>query len=365
MKNPSISMKRGGYYSQHTKGAQHVINRAGVHVLDELLKQVIANKGSPFSIVDYGAADGGTSLQLISNIVSKVRESAKNREILVTYTDLPHNDFSVLFRMLHDDSPQTASYLRDYQNVYVLSAGTSFYRQVVPENSVDIAFSATAMHWLSGIPGTISNHVHAVGAQGEEWRTFRDYALRDWENILLHRSRELKSGGIFVMANFCIDEQGRYLGNTGGANMFDTFYRLWSELVESKVITKEECVATTFPQFYKTIEQFCAPFNDPKSAVSRAGLRLIDAYTGLTECPYRSEFNRVGDAQAFADSYVPTLRSWSETVFRSGLAPIRGNQERSEIVDQFYRNYRTEVLSQPHAHAMDYVHTYMVIRKEF
>ncbi len=356
-------MKRGGYYSQHTKGALHVINRAGAHVLDRLSQIEIENRGRPFSIVDYGAADGGTSLPLISKIVKEVRDRAENRNITVTYTDLPHNDFSALFRMLHDRSEESESYLVNNKNVYTLSAGTSFYYQVVPDNSVDIAFSATAMHWLSGLPGTISNHVHAVGAQGEEWRTFRNYALRDWESILLHRARELVPGGILVMANFCIDEQGRYLGNTGGRNMFDTFHQLWSELAETGVITEAEYMNTAFPQFYKTIDQFCSPFRDPESAVHRAGLQLTTAYTGVTECPYRSEFNRVGDERAFADAYVPTLRSWSETVFRGGLSPSRSEQQRSEIVDRFYSSYHALVQSQPEEHAMDYVHTYMVIRK--
>ena len=357
-------MKRGGYYSQHTKGAQHVINRAGAHVFEELSQFVLEDQGRPFSIVDYGAADGGTSLQLISKIVKEVRERAENRDITVTYTDLPHNDFSALFQVLHDRSEESESYLLNNENVYVLSAGTSFYRQIVPDNSVDIAFSATAMHWLSGLPGAISNHVHAVGAQGEERRTFLNYALNDWETILLHRARELAPGGILVMANFCIDEQGRYLGNTGGRNMFDTFHQLWSEMAESGEITEAEYLATTFPQFYKTIDQFCSPFRDSESAVRRAGLRLITAYTGVTECPYRSEFNRAGDEKAFADAYVPTLRSWSETVFRGGLSPSRGEQERNEITDRFYSSYHALVQSQPEEHAMDYVHTYMVIRKD-
>ena len=363
MKNQSISMKRGGYYSQHTKGAQHVINRAGVHVLEQLSQTVLENRRRPFSIVDYGAADGGTSLELISRIIQGVRERTENREITVTYTDLPHNDFSALFQNLHDRSPESESYLTNNKNVFAMCAGTSFYQQIVPDNSVDVAFSATAMHWLSGLPGTISDHVHAVGAKGQEWRTFRDYALNDWETILLHRARELVPGGIFVMANFCIDEQGRYLGNTGGRNMFDTFHELWTDLKDSGVITKNEWSATTFPQFYKTIDQFSSPFDDPESAVSQAGLRLISAYTGVTKCPYRSEFNRVGDEKAFADAYVPTLRSWSETVFRGGLSPARSEKERSEIVDRFYANYHSLVQSQPELHAMDYVHTYMVIRK--
>lgn len=357
-------MKKGGYYSQHTQGATHVIDRAGVNILDRLSKMNVSKENRPFSIVDYGAADGGTSLGLMSKIVQSLRARTEKRDITVTYTDLPHNDFSALFRLVHNRSNNSESYLPQYKNVYVLGSGTSFYHQVVPDSTVDIGFSATAMHWLSGLPGPISNHVHAVGAVGAERQTYLDYAVKDWETILLHRAREMVAGGVLVMANFCIDEKGRHLGNTEGRNMFDTFNRLWLELQRCGVIDLAEYEATAFPQFYKTIEQYCAPFKNPDSAVCRAGLRLLDAYTGITKCPYRAEFNRVGDVNAFADAYVPTLRSWSETVFRGSLSSERNDRESAEIVDRFYKNYQSLVRSEPEMHAMDYVHTYMVVTKD-
>ncbi len=46
---------------------------------------------------------------------------------------------------------------------------------------------------------------------------------RNWDDLLTARARELRPGGRLVMLNFGIDEEGRYLGNTGGVNMFDTF----------------------------------------------------------------------------------------------------------------------------------------------
>ena len=363
MTDSSISMKGGGYYSKNTPGAKHVIDRAGAHVMEKLSQMEITQSDRPFSVIDYGAADGGTSLDMITKIVKNVRGRAKTKEINVTYTDLPHNDFSVLFRLMHNQIPGTKSYLSQYSNVFVLCAGTSFYEQIVPRNSIDIGFSATAMHWLSGMPGKITDHVHAVGAHGAEWEIFRDYAQADWEKILLNRARELAPGGVLVMANFCIDEQGRYFGNTGGANMFDTFNNLWRELAESGVITQQEYQVTTFPQFYKTIDLFRAPFENPAGAVSRAGLQLETFYTGMTECPYRARFNEDGDSIAFADAYVPTLRSWSETVFMGSLNSSRPMAQRREIVDDFYGRYNALVRREPERHGLDYVHTYMVVVK--
>ena len=357
------SMKGGGYYSQNTQGAKHVIDRAGSHIMERLPPVDFPNTKRPFSIVDYGAADGGTSYGLVANIVAELRSCDTQREINVTYTDLPHNDFSALFRFLHDSESESRSYLYQFPRVYAMSSGTSFYQQILPSNTVDIGFSATAMHWTSTLPCNISDHVHAVGASGKEFEVFQAHALRDWETILLHRSREMVDGGLLVMANFCIDEDGRYLGNTDDVNMFSMFDALWKEMIDAGVITENEYQATTFPQFYKTIDEFRLPFDNPNSSVSKSGLRLVEAYTGITKCPYRAHYDQHGDAAVFADSYVPTLRSWSETVFMNALDTSRSIEERSEIVDQFFANYNQRVREEPENHSMDYVHTYMVITK--
>ena len=61
---------------------------------------------------------------------------------------------------------------------------------------------------------------------------------------------------------------------------------------------------------------------------------------------------------------MPTLRSWSETVFASALDASRPAEERRAIVDRFYRSYVDLVRGAPEGHAMDYVHAYMVVARE-
>ena len=53
------------------------------------------------------------------------------------------------------------SYLLTMENVYAVASGTSFYNQALP-NFVDLAFSATAMHWLSRLPGQIPDALHSA-----------------------------------------------------------------------------------------------------------------------------------------------------------------------------------------------------------
>ena len=209
----------------------------------------------------------------------------------------------------------------------------------------------------------IADHVQAVGAAPAERERFRAQALKDWETILLARARELRPGGRMVLANFCVDEEGRYLGHTTGVDMFDAFARHWRDLARAGRISESEYVNATFQQFYKTPEEFAGVFRNPDSAVSQAGLTLETLFTMRTACPYAEAFREHGDAKAFARAYVPTLRSWSEVVFAGALDPARPAAERAAIVDDFYGAYEAEVAAAPQGHRMDYVHCVVEIAK--
>ena len=50
--------------------------------------------------------------------------------------------------------------------------------------------------------------------------------------------------------------------------------------------------------------------------------------------------------------------------FASGLSPDRSLGERVEILDRYYQAYQDKVRNAPEGHAMDYVHIYLVLRKE-
>ena len=224
-------------------------------------------------LADFGAADGGTSESALRKCIEQIRSRFPDNQIQVTYTDLPSNDFSALFKNLLGVGPQTArTYLTDIENVFVSACGIGFHRQLLPDASLDIGFSATAMHYISEKPCPIANHVHMVGANGETLAAYADQARQNWNDLLVARAKELRPGGRLVMLNFGIDEEGRYLGNTGGINMFDTFADIWGQMCNEGTISQAEFINASFPQYYRTVEEFCAPFKDSDSPVFQAGL---------------------------------------------------------------------------------------------
>jgi len=285
-----MAMKGAGYYSRATIGAKHVMDNAAPLVLDAVDRMAPTDDGSVFRVTDMGAADGGTSLDLWRRVLADVRRRIPSRPIEIIYTDLPRNDFSQTFQM-------TNTLGDEIDGVHVMASGTSFHQQILPAETLDIGFSATASHYITAVPCTIADHVHMVGAATDERAAFVEKGALDWANMLFHRATEMKRGARLCLFNFGIDEQGRYLGNTGGVNMFDTFAQLWGQLRDEGVITAQEFTNTNFP-------------------------------------------------------------------FAAGLSPNRSPQERASIIDTFYQYYHDIVANDPTGHAMDYVHVYLVARKE-
>ena len=357
-----ITMSGGGLYSLATIGARHVIDAATPMVVDAINNLPLQTFADGFTFSDMGTADAGTSLSMIGHAIDAVAARAPNAPVNVVYSDQPRNDFNALIANVYGLGP-FETYLDHHDNIFPLVSGTTFYKQIVPDASLNIGFSATAMHWLSNKVCNISNHVQAVGAEGDELAAFRDQAHADWRQILLHRAHELKPGGKLVLINFARDEQGRYLGNTGGINMFDTFNQIWQGFLQQDRITRDEYENMTLPQYYNTVEEFSAPLQNQDEAVYQAGLRLDHIDTRIVSCPYAESFAEHGDAARFAEEYIPTIRSWNESIFFNALADERPLEERRQIIEDYYGTYRDLVSANPAGHGMDYVHAYTVISK--
>ena len=357
-----ITMSGGGLYSLATIGAKHVIDAATPLVLEAIAELPTAAFTSGFTLSDMGTADAGTSLSMVTEVIDAVRARAPQAPITVVYSDQPRNDFNALIANVYGLGAYD-SYLERNDDVFPMVSGTTFYKQIVPAGSLDIGFSATAMHWLSAKVCNLSNHVQAVGAEGDELAAFRDQAHADWRRILLHRARELKPGGKLVLINFARDDQGRYLGNTGGVNMFDTFNAIWLEFLDQQRISRDEYNNMTLPQYYNTLTEFSAPLLDSSDPVYQSGLRLEHIDTRIVKCPYAEDFKVHGDPARFADDYIPTIRSWNESIFFNALSTDRPLDERRQIIEDYYGSYHERVRSNPEGHGMDYVHAYTVISK--
>ncbi len=355
-------MSSGGVYSLTTRGAEDVINAATPMLLSALDSMNISKNQDSFTFSDMGTADGGTSLKMVEKLINALRRIVPEININIVYADQPKNDFNGLVQTVLGLG-HFSSYLERTNNVYPLFSANSFYKQIIPDNTLDFGFSATAMHWLSSKPCDLSDHVHMVGAEGEQYLSFSAQGKKDWESILLNRARELRSGGQLVLLNFCRDENGKYLGNTTGVNMFTNFADIWQDFMEQGLIREDEYQKMTLPQYYNTVEEFSAPLKNVENPVYQAGLRLKQIETHITACPFAEAFKEHQDAQRFAEEYIPTIRSWNESIFFGALDTQRALEERQQIIRDYYQTYQDQVQESPELHRMDYVHAFTVIEK--
>ena len=352
-----VAMRGGGYYSAVTKGAKDAIDSATPLILEAIHRLPDRDTSAPFTLTDMGCADGGTSLDLVRQAISAVRDRWPHRSICIVYTDQPRNDYNSLFHLIHGLTP-LSSYLEDSTGVYVLASATSFYQQILPAATLDLGFSATAMHWLSRKPCDLAQHVHALCAAGPELAAFAEQGQWDWETILLQRAQELKPGGRLVLVDFCKDEAGQY---TSRVHMFDTVNALWRRFVTEGVINSEEYVRMTLPQYYRTVEEFTRPLTDLASPAYRAGLRVEQCETRAIPCPFAAAFRQHGDAARLAREATPALRSWTESTFLAALSPKRAAEEREAIIERYYEAYEALVQENPTEYRGDYVEAYMTI----
>jgi len=406
----------GGYYSDNTKGCYDVIENAKPIVMEACAAVLAARaqRGAdvakePFVIADYGAADAGTSLPLMHKIVDMIRTKEPDTPVVLAYEDQPQNDWTSVFRRLLGEIPSQAGFdhggdnaaeaiLDRYDNVTMVATGASFYRNCFPPGSVDLMFSATAMHWFRRSPVNMRSVLHSamLTKSDPEFKAYWEMADTDWRLILSQRAKELKPAGRFVCVSFARTEEDYFLGKSSHVkqSMHGRFRDIWADFASQGKISKEEFESTNFPNQYRCMEEYLAPFGGAKGAsvdsdapiisgkagglagsTAFEGLQVIGANYGETRCPYHvrwmseaSERAKKGidEKQAARDHakfFVPTTRTWSNSTFESGLSPKRSPEERAAITQDMYQQYEDEIAINPQDHAMDYQHVYLCIQK--
>ena len=355
-----------GEYSAATKGCFDVIDAATPLVL----KQVASIPLYPhraFAVADYGTADAGTSLGLLTEVVTAIRQRQADKQVSIHYEDQASNEWKSVFShalgniAVHDAYGKAVSTPYSLGNVFVNACGIGFHSQCYPNQSIDLGVSFTAMHWLSAALNSLrgAEYLHAAQTMGNLAVAEQEQAAMDWDRILQARAAELTVGGYFVCVNFCVSKDGYFLGQTDrGASMWDSFAKCWNQLKDQGFIDEEERLAVSFPNYYRTTAEFVKGIN------AIPNLKLISAEEKIVRCPYREQYledpTKLTPRQ-YAESFVPTTRTWSNSIFRGALHADRTDKD--SVLEQFWANYMALVEQNPAEHGMDYVHSYLVMEK--
>jgi len=358
-----------GAYTASTKGCFDVIDTATPLILNEIKKQPIRPLGSPaFHIADYGTADAGTSLGLMTKMVEGFRNRVGDdeKEVVLHYEDQLTNEWQSVFnhvlglKSVSDAYGKPISNPYELGNVFAEACGVGFHNQCYASGSIDFGVSFTAMHWLSSFPSSLKGELYMHAARcPESPQAEKQLAAMDWKSILEARAKELVPGGRFVCVNFCKSSEGYFLGQTDvGESMWDSFQSAWNKLKEQNLIDEEERLGVSFPNYYRTKEEFLDGIGEIPN------LKVVSIEEKIVRCPYRSLYitGKTGmNAREYAEWFVPTTRTWSASTFQNALKADR--TDKGDVMAQFWENYVSLVEKNPESHGMDYVHCYIVFQK--
>ncbi|KAI0228930.1 hypothetical protein LSAT2_020633 [Lamellibrachia satsuma] len=142
--------KGDGLYGDQTPTHRAVVEKAWPIIRNSLSSIPFTPGHGPFVICDYGTADGVNSLGVMTNCIDWVQKTyGEDQQVHVVYEDRPTNDFNSLIRYIEGETAGTNSYLQDHKNIFVTCCGRSFYKQCLPDASVHLGFSTTALSWFS------------------------------------------------------------------------------------------------------------------------------------------------------------------------------------------------------------------------
>ncbi|MCV7014603.1 class I SAM-dependent methyltransferase [Mycolicibacterium madagascariense] len=300
------------------------LQAAGLRRATSLFEQAAAvvplpRSPRPIVIADYGAATGHNSLLPIGAAVAAVRTRTRpEHSILVTHTDVPDNDFTALFRTLADDPD---SYLKSDAACFASAVGRSYYTQIVPSNSVNLAWSAWSVQWLAHTPAPVPDHVVVALSRDDAVRAaYQKQAARDWHEFVAFRGRELSPGGRLVVMTMALGEDGDF----GYGPLLDAVTETLSELVARDVLTEDEARVLTIPVVGRKARDFLSPFA-PSGTFEKLTVEHLEVFDA--EDRFWAQYRLDHEADAFgarwADFLVasafPTLAATLPAERRAGL----------------------------------------------
>ncbi|XP_022796416.1 indole-3-acetate O-methyltransferase 1-like [Stylophora pistillata] len=352
-----------GYFTSKFLISEESIKHLSPGVI-ESLKSITVNSGKPFTIADYGCADGGTSMPLMYACVKELRDLYGNElEIQINYEDRPENDYNSIFYFLQGLLPHSSSYVLDFPNVFVSASGTSFYEQCFPSESVNLGFSCLAIQWLRKKPCNLTKAVLCCFSEVQSERDmFTKQAEKDWEEFLLVRAKELAKGGRLAVILPC-HSGGEIESSPSVQVIYKLLYNVWESMEKDKIISKKEVEEMTIPEYFRTHEEMMEPFISDASPVRKAGLNLVSIEYKEFSLPEKAMWQVAGNAKACVRLMTEQTRAWSNSRFQSALGDHHSAKEKSAILDEFFYRLEEQALLSPEEYMTVIKNAFIIIEK--
>ena len=266
----------------------------------------------PLQLADLGCAQGTNALIPMGALIDALRARC-TFPVSVVHTDLPTNDWATLFRVLESDP---RSYLRHHADVYASVAGRSFYERLFPPDSLSIAWTSSALHWLSRVPGPIPDHFFVHRSADREVReAYRRQSESDWITFLSHRSQELRPSAGLVW----VDVLRRDDDTMGAEALFERLEAALRAAHDAETITDGEYAAMVYPTWFRSMEEFRAPFAHHFTGPSGGTLQLDELEPVELPDPFLESWRNSGDVEAYGRAQAAFLQGFLQPSFQAAL----------------------------------------------
>jgi hypothetical protein len=320
------------------------LQAAGLRPAIALFEQAAAavplpRQPQPIVIADYGASTGHNSLLPISAALPVLRSRTRpEHSILVVHTDVPDNNFTVMFETLAEDHD---TYLSKDAATFASAVGRSFYNQIIPSNSVHLGWSSWAIQWVSRIPAPIPDHVQVAYSADEDVRVaYAKQAARDWHEFVAFRGRELCPGGQLVVLTMGLDEQGEF----GYRPLLGALVDTLSELVADGLLAEDEVRRMCIPTVGRQEADFLAPFA-PSGRFERLSVEHLEVFDA--EDRFWTQYQVDHDASAFGALWAAFVRASVFPTLATALADGRDDPRCAQFFDRLEVGIAERLTAEP------------------
>jgi SAM-dependent methyltransferase len=335
-------------YQQHSTIQKNALVTAlqqqGKILLKHLSDKLKQEKKGVLSCADFGCATGQNTIPLIQLLLESKDLASRQLEVQLFSCDLLENDWIQVFNSYNALKERDEKARRQ---LYQYSVAGSFFNQLLPTNSLDFSFSASAFQFLDTSDAAFVQGIREIKAlelpkykssdrpqfgmflQSSFYDSHQDLikkkAKKDWDTIMSKRAMELQKGGILMMVLLCSSDKDKFKENFL-LNLIDKSFQYIQHLLH-----EEEKVRLFHPTYMRTEEEY----------LDFEASRLFE----VIDIKHMEFCN----PQTFGRSSSPSsfIRAISYNCILSCLSAQRDEKEKTEIIELFY-NKLDEMFTEEH-----------------
>ncbi|WP_419910521.1 hypothetical protein [Hoeflea sp.] len=349
-------------YDRNSAAQQQMVNTQSGRMRE--LVGSLSPAGPEMTVVDYGCGPGSSAIEAVRPSIEASRAHFPELPVSVVHMDQPGNDWNALFQLVFG----SFGYRGGSDDIRTAAAVGTFYSQMMPASSVDMATCFAASHWLSQ---TVS--VKAPGSiwfadlQGEARQTVWDQAVRDWSTLLRHRATEIRKGGYLLVGTLgSVPDETEINGTAAsGRGIYRAIQVVAQSMAEDGLINPDVLDRFVFALWFMTEEEARTPLEEDGQLAAAFDIEEIS----VTPAPgnNRDVFGAyLADPDDYAKRYRGYIRAFADSTLRKQLFEpgVSSVADVDALADTFFNRLEELYRTQTDKYAFELWHLLVILKKK-